>query len=513
MPITTRSKSKSRSIKADPEGVELKHEFDTDVDEEMADSRSTPKTRSMTRKTGSSTPTATNRVQRKPVTTSVRRSSRAAEGGKSRGKDVEAEQPSIPGIPSKRQTRRKAAGKEKAKENPIDAEITGDPFVDFNTETQFQTSPKIANVEDRPSTQSIAFNRGILFRRPASLLSIPLIIILLACLLEYTRRYIAPTNAISAHICAIPGISRTPFCHTKPTPAIDDFPSLMNLQTRCLEDLANQWVVGSTLPLEMKAQEMAVKDLATLVTGSDLKKERNALASSLRKFATEIKWTGRGLQKLNSRIQGAFGNVMAMSEYAFHSLEHAANEDYNPAWLLPKKSADALSLPLFEKSMDKLSVTAKSLMSEADINIRNLKLLEERLVEIFDAAVVKKNSADKDRILAELWEKLADQGKIRRDSDSGRVVALQEIKETREKALRQVLGVANAVWTLNRGLDDLRNQTAVRTEKVQAPLNVQIGSIRRGLERLQSIQSAAKVSERENLKLALSMYGSGDDGD
>ncbi|KAF9565341.1 hypothetical protein CPC08DRAFT_759535 [Agrocybe pediades] len=413
MPITTRSKSKSRSIKAAPEGVELKHEFDTDVDEEMQDSRSTPKTRSMARKTGSSTPTATNRVQRKPVTTSVRRSSRAAEGGKPRGKDVEAEQPSIPGTPSKRQTRRKAAGKEKVKENSLDVETTGDPFVDSNTATQFQTAPKIANVEDRPSIQPVplghriseAFNRGILFLSSASLLSIPLLFIILACLLEYTSRHMALTDAMSAHICAIPGISRTPFCHTKPTPAIADFPSLMNLQTQCLEDLAKHWVVGSTLPLEMKAQEMAVKDLATLVTGSDLKEDKSVLASSLRKFATEVKWTGRGLQKLNSRIQRAIENVMAMSEYTLHSLEHATNEDYSPVWLLPKKSADALSLPLFEKSMHKLSVTAKSLMSEADANIRNLKLLEERLVEVFDAAA-EKNIADKDRILAELWEKL-----------------------------------------------------------------------------------------------------------
>jgi hypothetical protein len=56
--------------------------------------------------------------------------------------------------------------------------------------------------------------------------------------------------------------------------------------------------------LEIKKAEMATTDLVTLVRVSDLK-SRDMLADLLARFVDDAKKTGRGLQKLSSKVGGA----------------------------------------------------------------------------------------------------------------------------------------------------------------------------------------------------------------
>jgi len=64
-------------------------------------------------------------------------------------------------------------------------------------------------------------------------------------------------------------------------------------------------VGGSGLSLEIKKAEMATSDLIALVRVSNNLRSRDMLAESLAQFVNDAKKTGRGLQKLSSKIGGA----------------------------------------------------------------------------------------------------------------------------------------------------------------------------------------------------------------
>ena len=70
------------------------------------------------------------------------------------------------------------------------------------------------------------------------------------------------------------------------------------------EPLLDGAIGGPALGLEIKKAEMATKDLITLVKYSQLK-SRDLLAESLFNFVQDAKKTGKGLQKLTSKVNGA----------------------------------------------------------------------------------------------------------------------------------------------------------------------------------------------------------------
>ena len=115
---------------------------------------------------------------------------------------------------------------------------------------------------------------------------------------------------VFAPLCVIPGISSLAMCNYdvsfrgNNTPQWADYPKLVDVQSATFEQLLDQSVGGSGLALEIKKAEMATTDLVTLVRVSDLK-SREMLANSLVDFVSHAKKTGRGLQKLSSKVSGA----------------------------------------------------------------------------------------------------------------------------------------------------------------------------------------------------------------
>lgn len=83
-----------------------------------------------------------------------------------------------------------------------------------------------------------------------------------------------------------------------------DYPSLMDVQRSSFEQLLDESVGGSELSLQVKKAEIATSDLVTLIKFSDLK-SRDVMARMLQEFVSEAKLTGRGLQRLSSKIGGA----------------------------------------------------------------------------------------------------------------------------------------------------------------------------------------------------------------
>jgi hypothetical protein len=82
-----------------------------------------------------------------------------------------------------------------------------------------------------------------------------------------------------------------------------DYPKLMEAQSSTFEQLLDRSAGGSGLSLDIKKAEMATRDLTTLVRFSELK-SRDSLSRSLEQFTSNAKDTGRGLQKLSSKISG-----------------------------------------------------------------------------------------------------------------------------------------------------------------------------------------------------------------
>lgn len=113
-----------------------------------------------------------------------------------------------------------------------------------------------------------------------------------------------------APLCNVPGISYTAICRSdyehrdQPPPRWADYPKLVDVQSATFEQLLDESVGGSGLALEIKKAEMATVDLSTMVRVSDLK-SRDLIAESLTQFVEDAKKTGRGLQKLSSKVGGA----------------------------------------------------------------------------------------------------------------------------------------------------------------------------------------------------------------
>ena len=126
---------------------------------------------------------------------------------------------------------------------------------------------------------------------------------------------ISPTlwGAVSP-VCHLPFISSSNLCTVwrntlpgkgkkAPPPRWADYPKMVDLQSKTFEQLMDESIGGSALSLEIKKAEMAITDLVAFVRLSKLK-GKDTLASSLIEFVLDAKRTGRGLQKLSSKIGG-----------------------------------------------------------------------------------------------------------------------------------------------------------------------------------------------------------------
>lgn len=148
------------------------------------------------------------------------------------------------------------------------------------------------------------------FRTAIQLLRKPLAVLLFLWLLASILARISHViSGAFAPLCILPGLSSSRLCHyTSPSPSKKpqwaDYPKLVAVQSKTFEELLDETVGGTGLSLEIKKAELATTDLITVVRVSRLK-SRELLADSLRDFVNDAKVTGRGLQKLTSRIGGA----------------------------------------------------------------------------------------------------------------------------------------------------------------------------------------------------------------
>ena len=118
-------------------------------------------------------------------------------------------------------------------------------------------------------------------------------------------------------ICWVPFISSSRLCYTAPlkpkVPRWADYPKLVQTESSILEKLLDESVENAGLSLDIKKSEMATSDLVTLVKFSELK-SKDQLVEHLETFIDDSKKTGRALQRLGSRVNGAVDRYIELSQ-------------------------------------------------------------------------------------------------------------------------------------------------------------------------------------------------------
>jgi len=204
-----------------------------------------------------------------------------------------------------------------------------------------------------------------------------------------------------------------------------------------------------------------------------------------------------------------------MNDYAVRAIEAATGQDETDnfmGWsIFRKQDPDTIILQVFGKTMNKFSDATKLLLNDAENSFRNLNRLEERLNAVYEVALEEGSmpisSANKDRLLGELWTIFARNKTAWRNSDEDRLVILRGFKEMRERTINRVNGVSNALLAMSKMLDKLLERTAIPNPKGAEMFDEHVQSLKKGIEKMRYIQNAAKMSEDVGLNNVLSRYG------
>ncbi|KZP23891.1 hypothetical protein FIBSPDRAFT_858065 [Athelia psychrophila] len=317
-----------------------------------------------------------------------------------------------------------------------------------------------------------------------------------------------------APLCYLPGVSRSAFCaplpssSEPPAPRWADFPHLMDAQSGAFEQLLDTTAGGSALAHSIKKAEMATTDLSTLVRVSNLR-SRELIADMLSEFVVDARTTGRGLQRLSAKVNGAVDGILAMNDYALHTIEGAAARSPSRIGvvlsLIPfvdlsgSAATQELVTKTFTKAMDYHAGSLARLVIEAQASLANLDALEQRLNTLSEV-VVRENatlSAAQSELLSELWTMLGGNRDKLRGQDN-HFLLLKGLGDYRSRALAHVESALMTLQAMSEDMEDMRERVAA-PELVgsRVPVEVHIRSIRSGLERLMDGRVKAKAKEEE----------------
>ncbi|PIL23152.1 transporter [Ganoderma sinense ZZ0214-1] len=271
-----------------------------------------------------------------------------------------------------------------------------------------------------------------------------------------------------------------------------DFPGLMDLQSRTLDQLLAQSTSGSQLALSIKQAELAVKDLGIVVKASNLT-SKDVLAQALEEFAQEAKLAGRDLQRLSAKLYGTVDTVLAFDDYALRSLASAQTS-----------GADVreTAVAMFRSTMTSLALEVTRVILDATAVAASLDALEEKLSIIRslceqEMVLTKSNLSD---VLSELWSTVGG-NKDKIYHLTNQVEILRNVDWYRSLSVAHVVATTEILLTLKAELSELRDK--LNTPELigdAIPIEVQIASIERGArrikeEKLKTRQQACQVGD------------------
>ncbi|KAJ3804359.1 hypothetical protein F5876DRAFT_53496 [Lentinula aff. lateritia] len=319
-------------------------------------------------------------------------------------------------------------------------------------------------------------------------------------------------------LCDAPGFSSISLCanfHTSDHPLHPlwaDFPCLINVQSSTFKQLLDNSVGGSGLSLDVKKAEMAMSDLVVLVKFSELT-GKDILADVLLNFAHDARRTGRGLQTLGSKVGGAVDLILAVNEYALAKLSSIPpSASIVPQVLVPFNSVSSLKkifLHAFAESMHTLSTIIQRLILLAEVELSNLEKLEDHLSLIHEIVSREDSSIScaKAELLGEIWTWLGGNQRQLRGHDA-HLELLRGIGLYRKQALAHVVSALQILRALSDDMEDMRERMVIPDlVGAQIPLEVQIGSIQLGVQRLRDSKVLAKEKEEGAMQSVAIMKG------
>ncbi|EJU02484.1 hypothetical protein DACRYDRAFT_79306 [Dacryopinax primogenitus] len=311
-----------------------------------------------------------------------------------------------------------------------------------------------------------------------------------------------------------------PICNDSPptNPLLHqpDFPNLINIQTR-FENIMDETASSTTVALDLKRSEMAIRDLTNLVKVSDLV-AKDRLSVLLDSFIGSAKTTGRELQRLGSRVGGTVDSILAMDDYVLRFLEQTNKvPEIGPVAsvfqaLVPFGASPAQQALVQRKQLETLWFQATGalednivrLIMEAEGDVVLLDRLEEDLKVIHqmlsrEAAQVDMKTSE---LLAELWTSLGGNKRKLANFNSHRSL-LANIDVYRIRAAKYITGTLFQLQQLSSDLEALRDRMVaplLSSSDTHIPLEVHISSIRKGIERLTEGRAQAKAHENAYLR-------------
>ncbi|KAJ4477355.1 hypothetical protein J3R30DRAFT_3291495, partial [Lentinula aciculospora] len=354
-----------------------------------------------------------------------------------------------------------------------------------------------------------------LLRKPLSFL---LFILLFALIIN---RISSTLKTAFKPLCIVPGIRSSSLCHidhTSPklpklkgnsaSPQWADYPGLMNAQSLTFEQLLDDSVGGSGLSLDIKKAELATSDLVTLVKYSKLT-SKELLAESLSGFVEDARRTGRGLQRLGSKVGGAVDQIIAVNDYAVNSISAAQSSSPSILYsLIPfytAPSTQEIVVRTFMETMSVLSTTIERLILEAEIQLAGLERLEERLSVLHELVSREDSSiaSAKSELLSNLWTTLGWNKRTLKSYDD-HLKLLNGLGEYRKQALTHVVSVLQTLRALSDDMEDMRERVSEpELAGSHIPVQVHMNSIRIGLQRLKDSRVKAREREEEAVKRVL----------
>ncbi|KAJ3915358.1 hypothetical protein F5877DRAFT_81916 [Lentinula edodes] len=310
------------------------------------------------------------------------------------------------------------------------------------------------------------------------------------------------TLLFSASLCGIPWVHDLSVCRD-PTldatfPQWADFPRLIDAQITTFEQLLDTSVGSSALSLDIKKAEMAVLDLAVLVRSSTLT-SKDVLGEELIAFAHDARSSGRGLQRLSSKVAATVDLILAVNEYAMATISKAQTSFPSfgsevVAYVFPESTVEKVVLRTFAEAMQTLSTVVERLILLAEVELANLERLEEHLSVLYDI-VIRENftiSSTKAELLGAIWTWLGGNRSILKGYDE-HLTLLSGVADYRKRALIQVISSLQALRALSNDMEGLREQMSKPTLSGQTiPVEIHTKSIELGVRRLKSSRALAK---------------------
>ena len=373
---------------------------------------------------------------------------------------------------------------------------------------------------------------GLVLNNAKPLIAYALFAYLIGAALVFGSGFLTTTlNHALSPICRIPGVQyffSPPFCPDFTAPELAgpaEFDKLIQAQS-AFNDVLAASSTGVNLPLDMKKSEAGIRDLKHVVEYSALP-SKNELVFEFVGFIDTARQASQDLSKFNARIGHAVDRILSTNRWTLQVIDGIADSESSHgrishffsnnlnvfAPFQPVALSRDLLLDQYLKHTTAIEDQIATLILEAQSLLHILDNLDNRLDVIAGIATRDglKAEENRDELFAYLWTKLGGNRSSVRKLEA-QIDLLKNVGQYRRIAWAHVTSTIVKLQAIRDNLEDLRERVAmpetVGTEKV--PLEVHIGAINLGIQRLEEQRDVSRRVEADAYNRVLERAERGD---